>query len=460
MNTIHLAETIQLLGASGTGNVEIKDFSGTGRGLAATKKFNNSSQILSVPLKWCWSATSAKEHPLLGTIVSRADISDDDCLAVLLMYYSHKSFSKLSNNELLALGNVEQLDYIRSLHASVLPTEYTNSIFYSDDDLDKCYGSSLFNISTVLKNQIKEDYMNLLMNVFSQNSDTFPLSDYTLEKYMWALCTIWSRCMDFFIPQSTGTSTHMRCLVPFMDLFNGSLSVSQCHQYDIKTNSIQVIAGKDYQPGDQVFINYGIISNSRLLRLYGFVMQDNINDNFELVLSTHPLSPLYDEKVRIFKRFGMDPNSTFLLTKEDPMPVNVLQYLRIQRANDDEIQAVGNVTGVVSLQNELEILNALQEAITAILSNFAFTIQQLHDMIATMEPGSPSWNCSIVSISEQTILSLSLSKCRDLIAAYTCGHCKKSQLGLKKCAKCHQIGYCDRQCQLADWNQHKQVCNK
>lgn len=38
-----------------------------------------------------------------------------------------------------------------------------------------------------------------------------------------------------------------------------------------------------------------------------------------------------------------------------------------------------------------------------------------------------------------------------------CEHCGKS--GDKKCSKCHSVGYCSRECQLADWSAaHKFFC--
>lgn len=44
----------------------------------------------------------------------------------------------------------------------------------------------------------------------------------------------------------------------------------------------------------------------------------------------------------------------------------------------------------------------------------------------------------------------------------TCQNCGKlgSQFSvpLKSCAKCHWASYCSRECQKADWKNHKQVC--
>lgn len=44
----------------------------------------------------------------------------------------------------------------------------------------------------------------------------------------------------------------IRLLAPFADMFNHSPSLGQCHTYDPRSGSLSIIAGKHYEPGDQV----------------------------------------------------------------------------------------------------------------------------------------------------------------------------------------------------------------
>lgn len=52
----------------------------------------------------------------------------------------------------------------------------------------------------------------------------------------------------------------------------------------------------------------------------------------------------------------------------------------------------------------------------------------------------------------------------DSQGAEVCGGCKKDASSLSKplkhCAKCGEAWYCSRECQKADWKQHKKVCGK
>lgn len=80
----------------------------------------------------------------------------------------------------------------------------------------------------------------------------------------------------------------------------------------------------------QVFINYGPLPNNRLLRLYGFVLSSNPNDSYDIVLSTHPTAPFWEQKQKLWISAGLDSTCTISLTLTDPLPKTVLRYLRIQ----------------------------------------------------------------------------------------------------------------------------------
>ena len=54
--------------------------------------------------------------------------------------------------------------------------------------------------------------------------------------------------MDFELPDGTS----VRAVAPFADMFNHSSKVKQCHLYDTSTGNISVLAGKNYEAGDQV----------------------------------------------------------------------------------------------------------------------------------------------------------------------------------------------------------------
>ena len=54
--------------------------------------------------------------------------------------------------------------------------------------------------------------------------------------------------MDFAV--SEGET--VRLLAPFADMLNHSPHVKQCHAYDPASKSLSILAGKDYEVGEQV----------------------------------------------------------------------------------------------------------------------------------------------------------------------------------------------------------------
>lgn len=54
--------------------------------------------------------------------------------------------------------------------------------------------------------------------------------------------------MDFKLPDGDS----IRLLAPFADMLNHSSEVEQCHTYDILSGNLSVLAGKSYEPRDQV----------------------------------------------------------------------------------------------------------------------------------------------------------------------------------------------------------------
>jgi len=54
--------------------------------------------------------------------------------------------------------------------------------------------------------------------------------------------------MDFVLPNGNS----IRVLAPFADMLNHSSGVKPCHVYDPSSGNLSVLAGKDYEAGDQV----------------------------------------------------------------------------------------------------------------------------------------------------------------------------------------------------------------
>ncbi|KAJ3294154.1 hypothetical protein HDU79_011414 [Rhizoclosmatium sp. JEL0117] len=430
-----------------TETVAIHTFPETGRGLQAQLDIKEDAIILSAKWEAVWSVEAALNEPVLGDILNQNKLSVDDTLALFLL------FVKLSPK-----CSRDQNDQRRVHVKSGIPESYTASCFFTDEDLEIAQGSSLYNLTIHSQSQIEDDFRVLLQRVFLRNPDVFPLGRFTLDEYKWALFTVWSRAMDF----NVSAETSLRGVVPFLDMVNHSFDVKQCHAYDPTEKAVKILAGKSYKKGDEVFINYGPVSNTKLLRLYGFVVPGNPYNAFELVLSTSEHAPFFAEKAQVYASAGIPLDATFKLTLKDPLPTQVLQYLRIQRLTWTELNLAKSATGMspFTARNEQEILETLIEAFESMLAGFSVKQDQLLAWVelGKWEKGSNAWMAAIVSLEEQQILSKSLAEANRLRSGIVCGHCGAADLTLKKCGKCNAIAYCDSVCQKANWGVHKVLC--
>src|SRR2546425_643521 len=100
----------------------------------------------------------------------------------------------------------------------------------------------------------------------------------------------------------------------------------------------------------------------------------------------HSLAPLYTQKVSLLESAGLQVNSTFPLKLSDPLPLDVLRYLRIQRLSSSEIstkEAKEGARNIVSARNEAEILKALIEACEGLLAGFGISLEELEEKLAS-----------------------------------------------------------------------------
>ncbi|KAK3402314.1 hypothetical protein B0T20DRAFT_136626 [Sordaria brevicollis] len=444
-------------GALGLDSLELADFPDTGRGVKTTRSFKEGEKILTIPAKILWTVKHAYADPLLGPALKSAQppLSVEDTLAIYLLFVKSRESGYEGQRS----------------HVAALPTSYSSSILFEEDELEVAAGTSLYTITKQLEQSIEDDHRSLLVRLFIQYPDLFPLDKFGIDDYKWALCTVWSRAMDFVLPNGTP----VRLLAPFADMLNHTSSVKQCHAYDPSTGNLSVLAGKDYQPGDQVFINYGPVSNSRLLRLYGFVIPGNPNDSYDLVLSTHPQAPFYEQKEKLWKMAGLDSTATIPLTLTDPLPKKVLRYLRIQRLDAQNLAVVARqgsdaAEEKVSDENEVEILRFLVESFEYLLSGFGTPLEKLEEQLekGVYPAGSNAWAAAHVSIGEQKVLRLAKKRAEELLslvesgsdgnAKDRCANCGKADAPLSLCGRCKSVAYCGRACQVAHYKGHKTKC--
>lgn len=154
-------------GGFGLDNLDLADFPATGRGVRANKAFKEGDKILTIPNKCLWTVEHAQQDPLLGPALAslKPQLSVEDTLAVYLLFVRARE---------TGYENMR-------LHVEALPKEYGSSIFFSEQQLAECAGSSLYAVTKQLETQIDEGYRDILGRLFVQHSDLFPLEQCSVD---------------------------------------------------------------------------------------------------------------------------------------------------------------------------------------------------------------------------------------------------------------------------------------
>ena len=158
---------LKVAGAVGLDDLELANFPIVGRGVRTLRHFKEGEKILTIPHDVLWTVEHAYADPLFGPALRsvRPSLSVDEILAIYILFVrSRKS----------------EYDGLQS-HVAALPTHYSSSIFFTEDELKVCAGTSLYAITKLLERQIEDDYKALVMRLLGQYRDLFPLDKFTIE---------------------------------------------------------------------------------------------------------------------------------------------------------------------------------------------------------------------------------------------------------------------------------------
>ena len=148
-------------------DLELVDFEDTGRGVRSLRCCKEGETVLTIPSGILWTIDHAYADPLLGPALRAVQprLTVEDTLATFLLFVRSRKSG---------------YDGLRS-HVTALPASYSSSIFFSENHLEVCAGSSLYAITKQLQRQIEEDFAGLVARVFGQNQDLFPPDKFTIE---------------------------------------------------------------------------------------------------------------------------------------------------------------------------------------------------------------------------------------------------------------------------------------
>ncbi|XP_019052786.1 PREDICTED: ribulose-1,5 bisphosphate carboxylase/oxygenase large subunit N-methyltransferase, chloroplastic isoform X4 [Nelumbo nucifera] len=151
--------------------------------------------------------------------------------------------------------------------------EMHSTIFWTKDDLEMVKKSAVYQETINQQAQIEKEYLSVRPAL-----DHFPefFEDITLKDFMHAHAIVGSRAWG----SSKGLS-----LVPFADFLNHDGVSEALLLSDEDKQTSEVIADRDYAPGEEVLIRYGKFPNATLLMDFGFTLPYNIYDQVQICVS-------------------------------------------------------------------------------------------------------------------------------------------------------------------------------
>lgn len=110
----------------------------------------------------------------------------------------------------------------------------------------------------------------------------------------------------------------------------------------------------------KIFFNYGNFPNHKLLRLYGFAIDNNPFDTVEIWAPMSPEAPLYEYKVNVLAEHNISTDVPFELTY-GKLCQPLLSALRVQRMEATEFVHLDEVFEgkPASKENETLVVKSL-----------------------------------------------------------------------------------------------------
>ncbi|KAL0393902.1 UNVERIFIED_CONTAM: hypothetical protein Slati_4356400 [Sesamum latifolium] len=165
-----------------------------------------------------------------------------------------------------------------------------STIFWSDDELAMIQPSALYEETLRQKAQIEKDFWAVKL-VF----DRFPhhFRDVTLQEFTYAYGLVTSRAW--------GSSRDVS-MIPFADFLNHDGTSEAYVLCNESKKHSEVIADRDFAPGDEVLIRYGKFSNATLLLDFGFTVSCNSYDQVQVEINIPQHDRLYTQKLELLDR--------------------------------------------------------------------------------------------------------------------------------------------------------------
>ncbi|AEO58552.1 hypothetical protein MYCTH_2080826, partial [Thermothelomyces thermophilus ATCC 42464] len=197
--------------------------------------------------------------------------------------------------------------------------------FWPDHDIAYLEGTNAHVAIQEIQENVKREFKQARKLLKEEDFPDLPA--YTQLLYKWAFCIFTSRSFRPSLVLSDATKRRLSALLPqgvqlddfsvlqpLLDIANHSPTARYTWDTTSVPDTCRLICHDPYQPGTQVYNNYGLKTNSELLLAYGFILPETPS--------------LHNDYVHVRKRARQQPQPQPQHQQEQPPPQSFLISLR------------------------------------------------------------------------------------------------------------------------------------
>ena len=269
-------------------NETVDEGESSGRGLIAFKNIQQNEKILEIPESIIMTETSDFDYDLEDNL-----LNEYDRIAIFLIKERAKGAKSFWYSYLNTLPKENDLKLVFRWKLS---------------DILFLRGSKIILATKYLKRKIDFQFNSLEEQVFKKNPLVFPEELFNLGSWEWAMTILFSRAI--YLQNSKKIA-----LVPYADLLNHNpFSNSYIDSKTIpfsKSSEITMYSDRSYNKFDQIFTTYGPKTNLELLILYGFSLERNPFEAYEIRIGLSKNDPKFNSKQIFIQECGKTNEITF-----------------------------------------------------------------------------------------------------------------------------------------------------
>lgn len=240
------------------------------------------------------------------------------------------------------------------------------------------------------------------------------------QDFLWA-SELWYSYAVEVVDQGAGDKqASFTCLVPTLFFCNHSIHPHVVYYSSIDNGYLTAKTCRSVEKDEPVFLSYGPLSNNKLITFYGFSLDVNPYDRFEISLDPEEIclntnSDLYMQKVNALETFDIKLEHMF---KEGNVSPKLLALLKILLANEQELEELERRSPSeiafnlhLSKENDISALESLMEIVVNLKEMFSGPPKlEKHTKLSTM------MTCYVKSM--QSILDSVIASCKDGLSSY------------------------------------------